>query len=1407
MKKSYKSRLVPQRPASSSGVGTGLRRVGTLLLTVLGMAFGANAQQAVPQFFQADGEARGKASASPLASALYHAQALTLDVNGLRAALATAPAETLAGAVPLVLVLPLPNGGTGRFALREAPIMAPALAARFPSIKTYAGVGLDDASASVRLDLSPQGFHAQVLTSGGNSFYIDPVSRTDSRHYLGFYHKDMNRGAAGSALNCGFAPTIAELKENTARVTAALGSTGTGQRASGTQLRTYRLALANTPEYALTKGNTVAGVMAGEVATVNRVVGVYEKELAVRLVLVPNNDQLIFLSGTGTQPSPVFTNTNGSALLDQNQSNIDLIIGSANYDIGHVVSTGGGGIAGLGVVCRTGSKARGVTGSTNPVGDAFDIDYVAHEMGHQFSGNHPFNGNDGNCTGANRNASTAWEPGSGSTIMAYAGICAATNDLQLNSDATFHTGNYQEMRAFIEGTTCGTNTPTGNTPPVVTAPATGKTLPIGTPFKLTATATDAENDALTYSWEELDLGTQEAPNAPQVTNNNVPLFRSFNPTVSGTRYFPRLSDLLNNTTTFGERLPTVSRTLKFRCTARDEHNGPAGVIGGVDYSSLVTMSVTSTAGPFVVSAPNTAVTWVGGAAQNVTWKVAGTTAAPVSCALVNIRLSLDGGLTYPTLLATNVPNSGSAVVIAPSPATAQTQARLMVEAADNYFFDISDANFTVSPPAVGPTITSFSPTGGLAGTLVTILGSNFTGATAISFNGTVATAFTVASATQLAVTVPPGATTGTITVTAPTGTATSATAFVVGPPPVISSFTPTIGAIGTVVVITGTNFSAVSQVTFNGTNAPTFTVNSATQITATVPNGASIGPVGITTVVGTGLSSTNFTVIPAPLINSFTPATGVPGITVMLTGDNFTGATQVTFNGIVAPVFTVNSATQITVTVPTDAATGVITVTTPGGIGTSVGLFITNDLCANAISLVCGQTVRGSTVDATATGDPTASCVTMVNAGGVFYSITGTGASITLTTCNVVTDFDTKLFVYSGICGVYTCVTGNDDTSNCAANTSASTVTFNSVFGTNYLVFVSGYLTATGAFALTTTCAAAPAPATITSLTPNTGPIASDVVITGTNFTGATRVDFHGTTATNFAIVDAQTITVSIPNGATTGDVIVYKGNGIPSNGVLFTVTTPVPTISRIAPASGPIGTNVTLTGTGFGGATSITFNGVAATAYGVSNATSMTAIVPVGATTGNVVVTTPGGASNGILFTVVPPAPIIASLSPATGPSGTSVTLTGTNFTGATSITLNGVAITNFTVLNTTTITFTIPTGSTTGALVVTTTGGSSSGNTFTVTVATASARANQSEFSVWPNPVAGKGTLHVALTASAVKASAILRNVLGQTVATHTFSGSTTDFSMADLATGTYLLTVQMDGRTPSIQRVVVE
>jgi hypothetical protein len=582
--------------------------------------------------------------------------------------------------------------------------MEPGLAAQFPQIKTYLGQGVDDPTATVRLDTTPLGFHAQVLSPNGN-YYIDPYTRNDYEFYASYYKRDLTD-------RHGFSCHPADDEA----VHPALPAGAGGDKSSGGTRRTYRLANACTGEYAAYFGGTVAAAQSAIVTAINRVTGVYETECAIRMTLVANNTSIVY-TNSSTDP---YTNNNGSTMLGQNISTCNSVIGSANYDIGHVFSTGGGGVAYLGVVCGS-NKAGGVTGSTAPVGDAYYIDYVAHEMGHQFGANHNFNGTGGSCGGGNRNASTAYEPGSGSTIMGYAGICGA-DDLQPHSDAYFSADSYREIMAYVTtggGASCASTTSTGNTPPTVNAGA-DYTIPKQTPFQLTATGSDPDLDTLTFFWEERDLGAAQSASGGIIADNGTsPFIRPWTPTTSPSRIVPRLSDLLANTLAFGEQLPNTNRTVHFRCTARDNRAGS----GGVNFDDMV-ITVTTAAGPFLVTSPNTAVSWSG--TQTVTWNVASTTASPVSCANVRILLSTDGGNTWPTVLLASTPNDGSEPVTLPNIST--TTARIRVEAVGNIFFDVSNANFTITPGGTAPSITGQPSnqtvcSGGSASFTVTATGS------------------------------------------------------------------------------------------------------------------------------------------------------------------------------------------------------------------------------------------------------------------------------------------------------------------------------------------------------------------------------------------------------------------------------------------------------------------------------------------------------------------------------------------------------------------------------------------------------------------------------------------------------------------------------------------------------------
>ena len=595
-----------------------------VVLTALGIAVPAQGATS-PDGIWSDLSA-GALQALPAPTITPHRyRAVSLHWEALDRALAAAPLETEPDAWndAAEVSLPVPDGGFARYLVVEAPIMEPELAARYPQITTWRGHGVDDPTASVRLDRTPHGFHAMVMTGAG-SYFIDPHTRGDVDTYISYAKADLENPHAG-AFACEVGEDLAE---------GGFDPPEGDLERSGENLRSYRLAVAATGEYTIYHGGTVPDGMAAIVTAMNRVNGVYERDVSIRMVLVANNDLVVYTNGA-TDP---YTNNNGGAMLSQNQANLDAVIGTANYDMGHVFSTGGGGIASLRVPCVAGSKARGVTGLYNPIGDPFYIDYVAHEMGHQWGGNHSFNGSSGSCSGGNRNASTAYEPGSGSTIMAYAGICAPQN-LQNYSDDYFHGISFTEIvnySTFGNGNTCAAQSATGNQAPTVEA-GPSQVIPISTPFALCGSAVDPDGDAMTYDWEQFNLGPAGHPNSPV---GDAPIFRSFDPAPTGERIFPRPFDLVYNVQTMGEILPSYARTLIMRLTARDNRSGGGGVAFDV-----TTVQVSNAGGPFLVTSPNTNVTWAGGSTQVVTWDVAGTDLAPINCDEVDIALS-DGSRLY-----------------------------------------------------------------------------------------------------------------------------------------------------------------------------------------------------------------------------------------------------------------------------------------------------------------------------------------------------------------------------------------------------------------------------------------------------------------------------------------------------------------------------------------------------------------------------------------------------------------------------------------------------------------------------------------------------------------------------------------------------------------------------------------
>ena len=595
---------------------------------------------------------------------------LKLDLNQLQTLLYTAVTGV---DEPLSLELPLPSGQSLAFDLTPTSVMAKALADRYPDLRTWKVTNPDNPSITGRIDLSPRGFHGLINLDNGQRIFIDPDRDSGENHYI-------SRVNQASTIN-GDSSFTCQVHGNSSVVDGQFPKSFASRLFSrqADALRTYKIAIATTGEYTQLFGGSRSAALAGVVTTVNRLNQVFERDLSIRLELVANNDSLIYTSPS----SDPYSNEDTAAMVEENVINVNAVIGSSNYDIGHVFGTGNtGGLAFLNSACGT-YKAGGVTGSNTPSGESFNIDYVAHEIGHQLGAAHTFNGQQLNCSAGNRNASTAVEPGSGSSIMGYAGICGSDN-LQQTSDAFFHSVSIDQINTYTQsstGSSCGVLTTQTNNDPDVSAGA-DYTIPAQTPFKLSGTTSDSDGDPLIHSWEQIDTG---AAGGLFTDLSDNPLFRTWPATSSTTRFFPQLSDQFTGTITKGETLPTTDREMNFTLLTRDNKGGVA--------KDDMRVNVVNTGTAFSVLSQSAPTTLSAGQAISVQWETANTNQSPIFCSAVNIHLVDNGGTS--TLLLNNTANDGSQNLLVPNDIVTMQGARLQVSCVNNVFFALSQGSIDV----------------------------------------------------------------------------------------------------------------------------------------------------------------------------------------------------------------------------------------------------------------------------------------------------------------------------------------------------------------------------------------------------------------------------------------------------------------------------------------------------------------------------------------------------------------------------------------------------------------------------------------------------------------------------------------------------------------------------------------
>jgi len=605
-----------------------------------------------------------------------------MDIDKLENKLINIPNRSKSNELPGVLIsFPNIDKGFETYEVYEAPVLSYELQQSLPSAKSYIGTSLTNKQKIIRFSVSMFGLKAVILNSKKGIQFIDCITK-DRKSYAMYYRNDLSDRVL--AVNC-----LGDYSASHNR-----GEYEFEQRhVNDGQLREFRLALACTEEFStyyvntlnlssssnIVKKNAILNVMNDIMTRVN---AVYENELSITMTIIPANRDIIFLSDS------FLTNNDISVLIDESQTFIDAFIQSGNYDIGHMLSTSGSGLAQLYSPC-TSNKARAVSGGLGgaPIGVVYE-NTMLHEMGHQYGAFHTYNST--SCASA-ATSSSAYEPGGGTTIMSYAGICGTSSNIQSTADNYFHQNSINQMWFNITqgNSTCALSSPTGNNEPIADA-GNNYTIPIGTPYKLIGTGFDIDgNESLTYSWEQFDLGSSVA--APSDITLDGPVVRSFPPSTDNTRFIPRLEDYVSNvnSSTDWEKLLLINRDVNFSLAVRD--NDISGGQIGVDY---MTVTVDNSGGPFTVTSQNVNnLSFSGGSTQTVTWNIANTNLSPFNSNSVNIRLSTNGGLTFDTLLISNTPNDGSESVILPNLDAASC--RIMVESASNIFYNINTKNFAI----------------------------------------------------------------------------------------------------------------------------------------------------------------------------------------------------------------------------------------------------------------------------------------------------------------------------------------------------------------------------------------------------------------------------------------------------------------------------------------------------------------------------------------------------------------------------------------------------------------------------------------------------------------------------------------------------------------------------------------